>query len=95
MRTRRVRPDPVARSAFAGCCFPPDGIVLAVRWYLRVGLSYRDAGNTGTDNQHTHGGYVGPAFPARAPGRMFRFRQNRFSGSYVSLASTRRSKLAP
>src|SRR5215218_4561603 len=42
MRTRRVRPDPVARSAFAGFCFPPDVIVLAVRWYLRSGLSYRD-----------------------------------------------------
>jgi transposase, IS6 family len=33
---------PVARSAFAGFCFPPDVIVLAVRWYLRFGLSYRD-----------------------------------------------------
>jgi transposase-like protein len=43
MRTRRVRPDPIARSAFAGFCFPPDVIVLAVRWYLRYGLSYRDA----------------------------------------------------
>ena len=42
MRTRRVRPDPFARSAFAGFCFPPDVIVLAVRWYLRFGLSYRD-----------------------------------------------------
>jgi hypothetical protein len=42
MRTRRVRPDPIARSAFAGFCFPPDAIVLAVRWYLRFGLSYRD-----------------------------------------------------
>jgi IS6 family transposase len=42
MRTRRVRPDPVARSAFAGFCFPPDVIVLAVRWYLRFALSYRD-----------------------------------------------------
>ena len=42
MRTRRVRPDPIARSAFAGFCFPPDVIVLAVRWYLRFGLSYRD-----------------------------------------------------
>jgi hypothetical protein len=42
MRTRRVRPDPVARSAFAGFCFPPDVIVLAVRWCLRSGLSYRD-----------------------------------------------------
>jgi hypothetical protein len=42
MRTRRVRPDPIPRSAFAGFCFPPDVIVLAVRWYLRFGLSYRD-----------------------------------------------------
>jgi transposase-like protein len=42
MRTRRVRPDPTARSAFAGFCFPPDVIVLAVRWYLRFGLFYRD-----------------------------------------------------
>jgi IS6 family transposase len=29
-------------SAFAGFRFPPDVIVLAVRWYLRYGLSYRD-----------------------------------------------------
>jgi transposase-like protein len=36
------RPAPVPRSAFAGFCFPPDVIVLAVRWYLRFGLSYRD-----------------------------------------------------
>src|ERR671910_3895355 len=43
MRTRRVRPHPIPRSAFAGFCFPPDVIVLAVRWYLRFGLSYRDA----------------------------------------------------
>jgi len=42
MRTRCVRPDPIPRSAFAGFCFPPDVIVLAVRWYLRFGLSYRD-----------------------------------------------------
>jgi transposase-like protein len=42
MRTRRVRPSTVARSAFAGFRFPPDVIVLAVRWYLRFGLSYRD-----------------------------------------------------
>ena len=42
MRTRRVRPDPIARSTFAGFCFPPDVIMLAVRWYLRFGLSYRD-----------------------------------------------------
>jgi IS6 family transposase len=42
MRTRRPCPAPVARSVFAGFCFPPDVIVLAVRWYLRFGLSYRD-----------------------------------------------------
>jgi transposase-like protein len=42
MRTRRPRPAPTARSAFAGFRFPPDVIVLAVRWYLRFGLSYRD-----------------------------------------------------
>ena len=42
MRTCRPRPAPIARSAFAGFCFPPDVIVLAVRWYLRFSLSYRD-----------------------------------------------------
>jgi transposase, IS6 family len=30
------------RSAFAGFRFPPEVIVLAVRWYLRFGLSHRD-----------------------------------------------------
>jgi len=34
IRTRRVRPS-LARSAFAGFCFPPEVIVLSVRWYLR------------------------------------------------------------
>src|SRR3981189_300846 len=29
-------------SAFAGFRYPPDVIVLAVRWYLRFNLSYRD-----------------------------------------------------
>jgi transposase-like protein len=42
MSTRRPRLAPIARSAFAGFCFPPEVIVLAVRWYLRFGLSYRD-----------------------------------------------------
>ena len=42
MRTCRPRPAPAARSAFAGFRFPPDVIVVAVRWYLRFGLSYRD-----------------------------------------------------
>jgi transposase-like protein len=35
------RPAP-PRSAFAGFRFPPEVIVLAVRCYLRFGLSYRD-----------------------------------------------------
>ena len=38
-RSRRSIPP---RSAFAGFRFPSDVIVLAVRWYLRFGLSYRD-----------------------------------------------------
>jgi IS6 family transposase len=35
-----VRPGP--SSAFSGYRFPPEVITLAVRWYLRFGLSYRD-----------------------------------------------------
>jgi transposase-like protein len=42
MRTRRPRPAPLPRSAFAGFRFPSDVIVIAVRWYLRFGLSSRD-----------------------------------------------------
>jgi hypothetical protein len=43
MRTRRPRPAPVPRSDFPGFRFPRDVIVVvAVRWYLRFGLSYRD-----------------------------------------------------
>jgi transposase-like protein len=39
---RRPRPRPAPSSAFAGYRFPPEVITLAVRWYLRFGLSYRD-----------------------------------------------------
>jgi transposase-like protein len=42
MKTRRPRPPVIAPSASAGFCFPPEVIVLAVRWYLRFALSYRD-----------------------------------------------------
>jgi transposase, IS6 family len=42
MRTRRPRPALIQRCVVAGFCFPPEVIVLAVRWYLRFGLSYRD-----------------------------------------------------
>jgi transposase, IS6 family len=39
---RLIRPIQPPRSAFAGFRFPPEVILLAVRWYLRYGLSYRD-----------------------------------------------------
>ena len=43
MRPRRpARFRPAPRSAFTGYRFPPEVITLAVRWYLRFGLSYRD-----------------------------------------------------
>ena len=43
MRSRRGRSIPAfSSSAFAGFRFPPEIIVLALRWYLRYGLSYRD-----------------------------------------------------
>src|SRR3954465_3413856 len=43
MRRSLVRPVPVvSRLAFKGFRFPSEVIVLAVRWYLRFGLSYRD-----------------------------------------------------
>ncbi len=41
MRRRHSQP-PAPRSSFAGFRFPPDAIMIAVRWYLRYGLSYRD-----------------------------------------------------
>ena len=40
--TSRARSWSSPPSAFAGFRFPPDVIVLAVRWYLRFNLSYRD-----------------------------------------------------
>ncbi len=39
---RRCRRVPASRSSFAGFRFPADVITVAVRWYLRYGLSYRD-----------------------------------------------------
>ena len=43
MKSHRHPPSrPAPRSAFAGYRFPPEIITLAVRWYLRFGLSYRD-----------------------------------------------------
>ena len=43
MRRRRGAPSLATQmSGFAGFRFPPEVILLAVRWYLRYGLSYRD-----------------------------------------------------
>ena len=43
MRSRfHPRPRPAPASGFAGYRFPPEVITLAVRWYLRFSLSYRD-----------------------------------------------------
>ena len=43
MSSRRCHLASAVRcSAFKGFRFPPEIIVLAVRWYLRYGLSYRD-----------------------------------------------------
>jgi transposase-like protein len=45
MRSRYRHSPGTARAAppaFAGFRFPPEVIVVAVRWYLRFGLSYRD-----------------------------------------------------
>jgi IS6 family transposase len=39
---RRCRRVPALRSSFAGFRYPPDVILVAVRWYLRYALSYRD-----------------------------------------------------
>jgi transposase, IS6 family len=41
-RHRPTRPVHQPISAFAGFRFPPEVILIAVRWYLRYGLSYRD-----------------------------------------------------
>src|SRR5438132_2673043 len=41
-RCRHVAPFAPELLAFAGFRFPPEVILLAVRWYLRFGLSYRD-----------------------------------------------------
>jgi IS6 family transposase len=42
MRRPRAAPPNADRSAFAGFRFPREVITVAVRWYLRYGVSYRD-----------------------------------------------------
>jgi transposase-like protein len=49
-------PPSVVTSAFAGFRFPAEVITVAVRWYLRFALSYRDVeellGEPGVDVDH-------------------------------------------
>jgi hypothetical protein len=71
MSPRRPRPPATARSAFAGFCFPPDVIVLAVRWYLRFGLMPRRRG-TARRTRHprsTTSPATGGCSGSPAPGR--------------------------
>jgi hypothetical protein len=45
LRVRNLRVAPFVQppnSAFAGFRFPPEVILIAVCWYLRYGLYYRD-----------------------------------------------------
>jgi transposase-like protein len=42
LMSHRPAAAPAPRSSFAGFRFPPEVIMLAVRWYLQYGLSYRD-----------------------------------------------------
>jgi transposase, IS6 family len=63
-------------SVFAGFRFPPEVISVAVRWYLRYGLSYRDAeelpaerGMTVDHVTSTGGCSVSPRSPSRPPAR--------------------------
>jgi hypothetical protein len=48
-RPRRVSPP---RFGFAGFRFPSDVIMVAVRWYLRYGLSYRDVEELLAERSH-------------------------------------------
>jgi hypothetical protein len=69
MRRRAAR-VPVPRSGFVGFRFPPEVIILTVRWYLRFGLSYRDVEELLAALQHrdttVHNGDT-RALPARSP----------------------------
>jgi transposase, IS6 family len=42
MRPHHLQPAAIPGSTFARYFYPPEAIILAVRWYLRFALSYRD-----------------------------------------------------
>jgi len=59
--------SPRSSSVFAGFRFPREVISVAVRWYLRYGLSYRDVEELLAERDITvdHVTSVGPAVHAR------------------------------
>jgi hypothetical protein len=74
MSPRRLHPS-LPRSALAGFCFPPEVIVLSVRWYLRFALAYRDVeellAERGIEVDHTTvtaGSSASPRCSPRPPG---------------------------
>ena len=77
MRNRQSGARGSVSSAFAGFRFPPEVILLAVRWYLRYGLSYRDVeellAERGVEVDHVTalpvGAAVHPAARSTRPGR--------------------------
>jgi transposase, IS6 family len=46
---------PALRSSFAGFRFPPEVIMLAIRWYLRYGNIRRGHYELGTEETVTYG----------------------------------------
>jgi hypothetical protein len=69
----RVSPH---RSSFAGFRFPPAVIIVAVRWYLRYGLSYRDVEELLAERGIAvdHVSVRGPPLPACTRGSLVRRR---------------------
>ena len=72
---RSTRQVAAARSEFAGFRFPPEVITLAVRWYVRFSLSYRDVeellAERGIEVDHTtlfRGSCGSPRCSPRRPG---------------------------
>jgi hypothetical protein len=100
MRRRSAR-VPAPRSGFAGFRFPPEVIVVAVRWYLRYGLSYRDVEELLAERGitvdhvtvyrwgaavHSPARRRRPALPARARGSLVRQRDVRQSRRSMGLS---------
>jgi hypothetical protein len=70
VKFRRIHPPPIDRSAFTGYRFPPEVIMLAVRWYLRHGLSsHTTAGRSGRQTTRKHANPKGDRHSQSPPTR--------------------------